>query len=262
MPIVERAPAWRRARPWLSAVAVVGLVLGALAGPALAQDRPNRQQTDTTAVTRLREPHVSHQLARPSTVIRFWVTYRNGAGSAPAYVRVLIDGHARAMNAASSSDQYRRGVRFVYATRLPAGRHRITFRAMSADGATASARGGTIRIVARRSGGASAGSTGVARPAARRLARRVATHRPARAPIPARPAAGPTLRQASPTPTEARSGRRRRAGSERWDRVPGRRGRSPRRASRRGESSRAGRRGRRHRGSHPARRRRPGRVAA
>jgi hypothetical protein len=64
------------------------------------------------------------------------------------------------MSAASSSDQYRRGVRFVYATRLPAGRHRITFRAMSADGATASARGGTILIVARRSGGASTGSTG------------------------------------------------------------------------------------------------------
>ena len=55
---------------------------------ATARVRP----TSATAGSRPR-------LTRPTSVIRFSVTYRNGAGAAPGFVRVLIDGRPRAMAA-------------------------------------------------------------------------------------------------------------------------------------------------------------------
>ncbi len=158
MPFVECASTWRRARPWLSAVAAAALVIATLAGPALAEERTIRSP-DAIGTTRLRDPGVSQRTARPSTTIRFWVTYRNGAGAAPTYVRVLIDGRPRAMTTASATDHYRRGVRYAYATKLPVGRHRVRFEAMSTDGLPARALGGAIRIVASSSGGGSTGNS-------------------------------------------------------------------------------------------------------
>ena len=62
----------------------------------------------------------------------------------------MIDGTPRRMLPTGPSTQYRRGVRFGYSAKLPAGRHRIGFEARSVDGGTAAAPGGWIRIVARR----------------------------------------------------------------------------------------------------------------
>src|SRR6185295_1449261 len=90
----------------------------------------------------------------------FSVTYRNDGGSAPAYVRVVIDGQPRAMTAASGSNRYRLGVRFAYATKLSAGRHRIRFVAMSTDGMSAAVGAGMIRVVATTATGSPSGSGG------------------------------------------------------------------------------------------------------
>ncbi len=181
MPFVECASTWRRARPWLSAMAAVALVLAALAGPALAEERTIRSP-EASGTPRLRDPGVSQRTARPSTTIRFWVTYRNGAGTAPTYVRVLIDGRPRAMTAATASEHYRRGVRYAYATKLPVGRHRVRFEAMSTDGVPARALGGAIRVVARSSGGGSRSDRLVRRRRVDRLVRRRRSGRPGREP--------------------------------------------------------------------------------
>lgn len=160
MPIARRDPAWRRVRPWLSAAAVLALMLAALAGPALAQDRPTRGSEGGASMS-LRDPRVSLRNGRPSSLIRFSVIYRDRDGSPPSAVRVVIDGHPRAMTALSPSTHYRQGVRFGVAAKLPVGRHRVRFEAVSEAGDAASARGGVIRIVARRtSGSGSSGSPG------------------------------------------------------------------------------------------------------
>lgn len=155
MPIARRDPAWRRARPWLSAATVVTLMLAAMAAPVLAQDRPTRASDG--ASTSLRDPRVSLRIARPTSTIRFSVTYRDRDGSPPAAVRVVIDGHPRAMAPVTPSTHYQQGVRFVVATKLPAGRHRVRFEAVSAAGGHSSVRGGFVRIVARRASGSSSG---------------------------------------------------------------------------------------------------------
>ncbi len=159
MPIARRDPAWRRVRPWLSAAAVVTLMLAALAGPALAQDRPTRG-SEGGASTSLRDPRVSLRYGRPSSLIRFSVIYRDRDGSPPSAVRVVIDGHPRAMTALSPSTHYRQGVRFGVAAKLPVGRHRARFEAVSEAGDAASARGGVIRIVARRASGSGSSASG------------------------------------------------------------------------------------------------------
>ena len=158
MPFAHRAPARDRARPWLSAVAGVALLLAALAGPALAHDG-HAQLGDGTGSTHLRDGWVAPRLTRPTGLIRFLVTYRNGDGAAPAFVRVLIDGRPRAMTPRSDGD-YRRGVRFAYAARLPAGRHRIRFQARAVDGTTAALGAGWVRVVAKASGGGSSSGDG------------------------------------------------------------------------------------------------------
>ena len=91
MPIAHRGSAWRSARPWLSAMAAVTLMLAALVGPVLAQEHPSRS-SEGDGSTRLRDPRLSVRLARPTTTIRFAVTYRDGNGSPPTFVRIVIDG--------------------------------------------------------------------------------------------------------------------------------------------------------------------------
>ena len=159
MPIAHRAPAWDRARPWLSAVAAAVLMLAALVGPALAQDR-HTQLGDGTGRTHLRDGWVAPRLARPTSVIRFSVTYRDGVDAAPTFVRVLIDGQPRTMTPRAADGDYRRGVRFAYAAKLPAGRHRIRFQALGVDGTRASLGAGWVRVVAKATDGGSSSGDG------------------------------------------------------------------------------------------------------
>jgi hypothetical protein len=165
VPIVHCVPAWARVRPWLSAVAAGALLLVALVGPATAHQPSSNELTASDRPARLREAGVAPRLARTSTTIHFSVTFRDPAGAAPTWVQVLIDGHPRSMTATGAAKDYRLGVRFAVATTLNAGRHRIRFRARTADGVVISAGGGAVRITRPSSGGgesgpASAGSAG------------------------------------------------------------------------------------------------------
>jgi hypothetical protein len=159
VPIAHRAPAWDRARPWLSAVAAGALMLAALAGPVVAHDRYT-QLSDGTGSTHLRDGWVSPRLARPASLIRFSVTYRNGDGAAPAFVRVMIDGRPRTMTSRTTGGDYRQGVRFAFDAKLPAGHHRVRFKALGLDGTAAALGAGWVRIVARSSGDGSSGGAG------------------------------------------------------------------------------------------------------
>ncbi len=94
VPFVHRPAGWRHARPWLSAVAVVALMLAALAGPALAQGGSSS----------LRDPWVSPRVARPSTTVAFGVTFRSADGRPAAIVRVLIDDQPRMMKGSGAPD--------------------------------------------------------------------------------------------------------------------------------------------------------------
>lgn len=143
VPIVHRRAVWRRARTWLSAVAGVTLMFGALAGPAFAHG----------GSAHLSDASVRPRLARPSTPIRFSIVYADRSGEPPAYVRVLIDGHPFEMKAGGTRTADGQGLRFTYARKLLPGRHRIAFLALGANGSVAAARGGTVRIVRKSSGG-------------------------------------------------------------------------------------------------------------
>ncbi len=137
MPFAHRPAGWRHARPWLSAVAVVALMLAALAGPVAAQGGSST----------LRDAAVSPRLSRTSTTIHFGVTFRDRRDRPAVAVRVLIDGHPRAMRLGVAAEA-ERGVRYVAATRLIAGRHRIVFQAVDADGRRLSLDGGFAWIEA------------------------------------------------------------------------------------------------------------------
>src|SRR5437773_9022432 len=97
--------------------------------------------------TSLANPSVSPRSGSPTTSVSSAVEYRNREGSAPAYVRVMIDGQRHSMRA-SGPLSYKSGVRFAYRTTLPAGTHRISFQAADTRRFTTSVAGGTVRIQA------------------------------------------------------------------------------------------------------------------
>ena len=161
MPIVHCAPVWARVRPWLSAVAAGALLLVAVVGPVTAHQPTSHELAASDRPARLREAGVAPRLARTSTTIHFWVTFRDPSGAAPSWVRVLIDGHPRPMTATGGPGNYRLGVRFAYAATLTMGRHRIQFRAIAARGTVLATSGGSVRITGRPSSGrASGGNAG------------------------------------------------------------------------------------------------------
>ena len=135
MPFVHRPAGWRHARPWLSAVAVALLLLAALAGSAAAQG----------GWSSLHDVSVSPRLGRPSTTVRFGVTFRDRQDRPPAAVRVLIDGTPSAMQpgTATGSDH---GLPYTFGTKLAAGRHLIRFDATDADGRRQAVDGGSVWI--------------------------------------------------------------------------------------------------------------------
>jgi hypothetical protein len=97
--------------------------------------------------TKLFDPAVSSRTGTPSTTIVFTVDYRNREGSAPDYVRVLIDGTAHEMTG-DGGDTWKQGVGYRYATTLAAGVHQVTFEGSDKDRFTDTADGGTVTIVA------------------------------------------------------------------------------------------------------------------
>jgi hypothetical protein len=128
----------RRVRS-LSAVLALGLVLAlVLVTPAIAATR---------GPTKLSDPQVSPRTATPTTTVQFSVTYRNREGSPPDAVSVVIDGRAHAMTAAAGDDSWKDGVRFAFATALPAGSHPVRFTGIDRERFTDEVDGGLVTVV-------------------------------------------------------------------------------------------------------------------
>ena len=119
----------------LRAVAAAAVLLLAIALPAGAGEGP----------TKLLDAAAGPRTGTTKTTITFSVLYRNREGSAPAYVRVLIDGSAHAMAGDGGTD-WKHGVEHRFATRLPEGVHEIAFEAADTRRFTAAADGGTVTI--------------------------------------------------------------------------------------------------------------------
>jgi hypothetical protein len=95
--------------------------------------------------TKLYDPSVSARTATPTTTITFTVEYRNREGSAPAWVRVVIDGVAHNMTG-DGGDDWKKGVGHHFATKLPAGTHKVSFAAADTRKFTDKVNGGTVKI--------------------------------------------------------------------------------------------------------------------
>ncbi len=119
----------------LRAVAAAVLLLLAVALPAGAGEGP----------TKLLNATAGPRTGTTATTISFSVIYRNREGSAPDYVRVLIDGSAHDMSDDGGTD-WKQGVAHSFTTTLPAGAHDITFEASDTRRFTATADGGTVTI--------------------------------------------------------------------------------------------------------------------
>jgi hypothetical protein len=119
----------------LRAVAAAVFVLLAVALPVGAGEGP----------TKLLDATAGPRTGTTTTTISFSVTYRNREGSAPDYVRVLIDGSAHDMSDDGGTD-WKHGVGHTFTTTLPAGAHDITFEASDTRRFTATADGGTVTI--------------------------------------------------------------------------------------------------------------------
>jgi len=85
--------------------------------------------------------------ATPTTVVTLAVEYRNREGSAPAYVRVVIDGTAHDMTS-DGGDDWKQGVGHHYATKLAAGSHEVSFEAADTRKFSDAVDGGTITVAA------------------------------------------------------------------------------------------------------------------
>ena len=166
MPIVHRAGTWRRARPWLSAVSAMALLLAALAGPVFARgygDIGRVEVGDHGRGSRLRDAAVSPRSARAGTAIHFAVTWRGATGAPPKSVRVAIDGRRRTM--AVSARPVPGGIRFTLTAILGVGRHGVRFEAIGPSGQVVTLPAGRVAIARKRTEpsngpGAGGGSTG------------------------------------------------------------------------------------------------------
>ena len=119
----------------LRAVAAAVLLLLAVALPAGAGEGP----------TKLLDATAGPRTGTTATTITFNVTYRNREGSAPDYVRVLIDGSAHDMSNDGGTD-WKKGVAHRFTTTLPVGAHDVAFEASDTRRFTATADGGTVTI--------------------------------------------------------------------------------------------------------------------
>jgi hypothetical protein len=99
-----------------------------------------------TGPTSVIDPAVSPTSATTTTTITFAVTYRHRQGAAPDYVRVVIGSTTHAMTATTNSTDYRNGVRYSVARRLPIGSHAVRFEAMGRDKFVDSIDGPTVTV--------------------------------------------------------------------------------------------------------------------
>ncbi|HET9346425.1 MAG TPA: SH3 domain-containing protein [Candidatus Limnocylindrales bacterium] len=134
MSVIRAHPTQRGAGHLLRAATAAWLLVLALVVPVGAVEGP----------TKLLDTSVSPTSATPTTTITMTVVYRNREGSAPAYVRVVIDGTAHDMTS-DGSDDWKHGVRHSYSTKLPAGTHDVTF-VGAARKFTGEVSGGTITV--------------------------------------------------------------------------------------------------------------------
>ena len=135
MSVIRVPPTPRGAGHLFRAVVAAWLLVFALVVPAGAVEGP----------TRLFDPAASATTATPATTITFSVTYRNREGSAPAYVRVVIDGAAHEMTG-DGGDDWKGGVGHHFATKLPVGTHDVSFVAADTRKFTDTVDGGTVTI--------------------------------------------------------------------------------------------------------------------
>jgi hypothetical protein len=133
--VIHAQPTPRGAGHLIRAVVAAWLLVLAVAAPAGAVEGP----------TRLFDPVVSPTTATPTTTVTLRVEYRNREGSAPAYVRVVIDGQAHEMLGDGSED-WKNGVSHAYSTKLPAGTHQVSFVAADTRKFTDEVDGGTVSI--------------------------------------------------------------------------------------------------------------------
>ncbi|HYC06884.1 MAG TPA: hypothetical protein VEG29_03075 [Candidatus Binatia bacterium] len=148
MSIVTYRLSGRQARPWLAAAIVaLAALLAALVGTAAAFSGPVHLSGET----------VRPRTGTPSTTISFAVTYRHDDGQAPASVRVVIDGAGHAMTSSVDSVDFTSGVRYRYATTLPAGIHAIAFVATDDHGFTDRDEDGIVTIAGGSGGSGSGG---------------------------------------------------------------------------------------------------------
>jgi hypothetical protein len=157
VPIVHRAGAWPRVRPWLTALGATAVLLAAFAAPTLARDHDAGGGAAEVAGTgldrlgRLADAAVVPRVARPTTAIRFSISW-HGADP-PRAVRVVIDGRARTMST-GRVDRERQTFGYALDLSLSVGRHRVGFLATATDGRQVTLAAGTVLV---RSGGLSPG---------------------------------------------------------------------------------------------------------
>ena len=77
--------------------------------------------------TSLVNADVSPTTATTTTTITFAVTFRNSHGAPPAYVRVRIGGAMHDMHPTTGSQDWKKGGRFAFTTKLKAGTYDVTF---------------------------------------------------------------------------------------------------------------------------------------
>ena len=135
MSVIRVPPTPRGAGHLFRAVVAAWLLVLALVVPAGAVEGP----------TKLFHPAASARSGTPTTTITFTVIYRNREGSAPAYVRVVIDGAAHKMTGDGGND-WKGGVGHHFATKLPVGTHDVSFVAADTRKFTDAVDGGTVTI--------------------------------------------------------------------------------------------------------------------
>ena len=156
-------------RVQLHAALIAVLLVATTVLPVLAVSGP----------TRLSDPAATPMSATSGTIVTLAVTYQNAEGSPPDQVRVSVAGSTLAMAPLTTSQDWKKGVRFEVSAKLPIGSWDTLFEAVDREKFTASASGPTVTIT---------------RPPAP-----TPTLRPTPTPTP-RPTPTPTLRP-TPTPT-------------------------------------------------------------
>ncbi|HEX5828849.1 MAG TPA: hypothetical protein VFY23_15090, partial [Candidatus Limnocylindrales bacterium] len=124
-------------RPALRAALAAALLVAVSVLPATAA---------SGGPTSLVNAEVSPRSGTTKTTIDFAVTYRNSQGAEPQYVRVKIGDAVHDMRPSTASQDWKKGGRFVYSTRLAVGTHEVTFLAADAKRHDTALAGGSVTI--------------------------------------------------------------------------------------------------------------------